>query len=84
MFKISLADVGVIEPFEIKLESENSDGIQVGYYFRISDFVKLSNSLILSAVFESPNKLGEQINIDKVNVGILEGQVKVIKERLDR
>lgn len=84
MFKISLADVGVIEPFDIKLESEKADGIQVGYFFRIADFVKLSNSLILSVVFESPNKLGEQIHIDNVNVGILEGQVKLIKERLDK
>lgn len=84
MFKISLADVGVIEPFDIKLESEDSGAMQVGYYFRIADFVKLSNGLILSAVFESPNKLGEQIHIDKVNVGILEGQVKLIKERLDK
>lgn len=33
MFKISLADVGVIEPFDIKLESEKADGIQVGYFF---------------------------------------------------
>ena len=84
MFKVSLADVGVIEPFDIKLESENANGIQAGYFFRIADFVKLSNSPILSAVFESPNKLGEQIHIDKVNVGILEGQVKLIKERLDK
>lgn len=57
---------------------------KLAIFFRIADFVKLSNSLILSVVFESPNKLGEQIHIDNVNVGILEGQVKLIKERLDK
>lgn len=85
MFKISLADVGVIEPYNIELESENSDSmLQVGYFFSGEDFVKLSNNSIQSAVFESPNKLGEQIHIDNVNVRILEGQIKLIKARLDK
>lgn len=84
MFKIQVADVGEIEPFEIKLESENADGIQVGYYFHMADFYKMCYSLILSAVFESPNEFGKQIHMDKTNIGILEGQVKLIKERLDK
>lgn len=85
MFKIQLAEDGyyyTVEPFEIKLESEDAEGIQVGYFFRISDFYQICNSFIVSAVFESPSNFGELIQINETNIGILRGQIELIKERL--
>lgn len=87
MFKIELAEDGYyysVEPFEIRLESEDLEGIQVGYFFRISDFYQICNSAIVSAVFESPTKFGELIQINETNIGILRGQIELIKERFDK
>lgn len=86
-FKIQLSEDGVqytVEPYEIRMESQESDAIQVGYFFRISDFYRICGGYIKSVVFESPTELGGIIQINETNVGILRGQVELIENRLER
>ena len=87
MFKIQLAEDGfyyTVEPYEIIVESEDSDAIQVGYFFRISDFYKICGSYLVSAEFESPVKFGECIKLNEDNVDILRKQVELIQKRLEQ
>lgn len=86
-FKIQLCEDGVqytVEPYEIRMESQESDAIQVGYFFRISDFYQICSAYVKSVVFESPTELGEIIQINETNVGILRGQFELIANRLER